>query len=466
MTGRILIADDVTTNRIVLKVKLSAAHYEVDLADSPASARRVARLRRPKLVVLSAELGGPGTCRRLRADPALSGVPIIVVGDAPDLDRIAHLRAGAEDVFARPVDERHLLARIRSLLRGSDAAEELQLREGTSRALGFAEGPAAFGEDDAPARVSLVTADWARGSRLLDELRGSLPHTLTLADPDDALAGAFGEAPIDILLVDGTGSEPGGAAETISGLVPELRARVATRHAGILAVLPEAETGTSALALDLGVDDALSAESKPGEWALRIDHQLARKRERDRLRQHVRDGLQMAVTDPLTGVFNRRYAISHLERAAEAATTKRRDLALLVLDLDRFKAVNDRHGHAGGDAVLVEVARRMRENLRSVDMLGRIGGEEFLVVMPDTSLPLATAAAERLCRLVAAMPVKHEETSIPMTLSIGVAYAEGRKLAGTEGPALVKRLMEAADRALYGAKGGGRDRVTVGRNAA
>nr|WP_290428619.1 GGDEF domain-containing protein [Defluviimonas salinarum] len=166
------------------------------------------------------------------------------------------------------------------------------------------------------------------------------------------------------------------------------------------------------------------------------------------------------MTDPLTGLNNRRYALPHLARIAERARAAGRQFAVMVLDLDRFKAINDSRGHAAGDAVLIEVAARLRGNLRAVDLLARIGGEEFLVALPDTTPEAAQATAERLRRVIGDRPVPMPDgaAAIPVTLSIGLALGPG--------PASVEDLVDLADRALMGSKADGRNIVTVGRSAA
>jgi len=262
----------------------------------------------------------------------------------------------------------------------------------------------------------------------------------------------------DIYVIAGDLADPGGGLRLLS----ELRSRPVTRHAAVLMVLSEGARGQAAMALDLGANDLLVAGFDPDELALRLTRQIRRKREADRLRETVRDGLRAAVIDPLTGLYNRRYAQPHLARIATRAVETGRHFALMVLDLDRFKDVNDTHGHATGDAVLREVARRVKRNLRSVDLVARIGGEEFLVAMPDTTLPEARRAAERLCRVICETPVQMPEAAGGLTVSVSIGVAMGGGAATTD----VDLLLSQADKALYGAKSDGRNQVTISRSAA
>ncbi|MFU8883513.1 MAG: GGDEF domain-containing protein, partial [Rhodobacterales bacterium] len=186
-------------------------------------------------------------------------------------------------------------------------------------------------------------------------------------------------------------------------------------------------------------------------------------------------GLRAAVTDPLTGLYNRRYALPHLTRMTEQASRSGRRFAVMLADLDHFKAINDRFGHAAGDAVLVEVAHRLRSNLRAVDLVARIGGEEFLIALPDTDRTEARVAARRLCRIIAQdpfiLPGKGQSTS--MTVSIGVTMGHsGQPPERVIDPDCdiaadpVQQLLLQADKALYGAKACGRNQVTLSKPAA
>jgi two-component system cell cycle response regulator len=234
-------------------------------------------------------------------------------------------------------------------------------------------------------------------------------------------------------------------------------------------------------ALDLGANDVMPGVYDPAELTLRLKTQIKRKHTADRLRDTMRDGLQAAVVDPLTGLFNRRYALSHLTRVVEKAAETGNPFAVIVADLDFFKQINGRHGHAVGDAVLVEISNRLRQNLRGVDLVARVSGEEFLIILPNTELNQARITASRLCReieettveITPAMGLVGLSPSAPplnVTISIGVAIggeAQTAEMAQDETSAqTVMRLLELADQALYAAKTGEHNCVRLSRPAA
>ena len=177
---------------------------------------------------------------------------------------------------------------------------------------------------------------------------------------------------------------------------------------------------------------------------------------------HVQDGLRLAMIDPLTGLHNRRYALPHLAAIAERALLSQGVFAVMVIDLDRFKSVNDRLGHASGDAVLVEVARRLQASLRQGDLLARIGGEEFLAALPETSFEEACHIADRLCRAVEELPIDTGcAAGLRVTVSIGLAVSTA-----TNRTEDAKTIIDRADHALLRAKAEGRNKVTISQSAA
>lgn len=166
---------------------------------------------------------------------------------------------------------------------------------------------------------------------------------------------------------------------------------------------------------------------------------------------------ELTQRDPLTGLYNRRafdQELTRQQRQQRPDGERQTGLALLLADLDHFKRVNDTHGHVVGDQMLVHVARLLREGARSTDTVARLGGEEFAIVMADTTPESAAVAAERLRALLAATPLQIEGSSVPITVSIGLAV-------GALGETGATPLLRRADAALYRAKAGGRDRVCL-----
>ncbi|MFN4193902.1 MAG: diguanylate cyclase, partial [Tabrizicola sp.] len=246
-------------------------------------------------------------------------------------------------------------------------------------------------------------------------------------------------------------------------LLSELKSHQATRHAAVCVVGPAGAGDEAAMAFDLGADDAMGPGVSAEELVVRTRGLLRRKRHSDRQRARMQDGLRLAMLDPLTGLYNRRFAAPQLTAVAERARAEGAPFAVMVMDLDRFKQVNDLYGHAAGDQVLIEVARRLTTNLRDTDVLARIGGEEFLAILPRTGMTTARAVAERLCQVMDDEPIRiGSGEALRVTVSIGVAVA------GTTGPDSfgIEGLVEQADLALLESKGAGRNQVTYRLSAA
>ncbi|MEO1789211.1 MAG: diguanylate cyclase [Pseudomonadota bacterium] len=447
MAGHVLVADGALTTRILLKAILGEAHYDVSLVCDRASAESVLRHHRPGVVILGQALAdGPGEAllERIRARPETRAVPVIMLSDnANAANRIAALSAGADEMMSKPISEATLLARLRSLLRAYDTETALGDREGAVQDMGFSEARPDFVP---PARISTVGTDTAQSALWSDALAPHLTDTVTPLAP----AAALSAAPADIYVIAAT-PEP----EVGLRLLAELRARPATRHAAIVLVHDHEDTETAVTALDLGASDLIASAFDPTEMALRLQIQLTRKRSDDRLRASVEDRLRMAVVDPLTGLFNRRYADAHAERTVARARDTDRPYAVILADIDRFKLVNDGYGHGAGDTVLTEVARRLKDNLRPNDMIARIGGEEFVVIMPDITTDSALTAAQRLCDRVREGGVRIPGCPTPLGITVSLGLAIG--MPGESYAQVIGR----ADGALYDAKEAGRDTVTV-----
>lgn len=457
MNGRILIVDDLASNRIVYRARLAAAFYDPILACDGAGCLAMAQAGpdlRPDIILLDLclpDMSGHEVLRRLRSDPRSRDIPVIVLTAAQDPDeRLAAFAAGADEVIAKPAPDQLLLARLRNLLRARVGVEFVA--DGALPIAGLSEAPATF---EPAGTVAVVASGPDRAARLQLELAPHLRDRLVVLSRSQALAevAALGGPDVFVVLEDESGVA--GALR----LVSELKSHQATHQAAVCVQGLGGHADAAAIAFDLGADDVVGPGVTSRELALRLQSLLRRKRAADRQRARMQDNLRLAMVDPLTGLYNRRYAVPHLRDIAARAGENGNSFAVMVIDLDRFKLVNDRYGHAAGDEVLVEIARRLTANLREGDLLARIGGEEFLVVLPASDRPDARAVAERLCHAVEERPITLPSGQVlRVTVSIGVAVSNG---GGS-----IEAIVEQADQAMLQSKGAGRNRVRFPRSAA
>ena len=470
MPGIILIVDGVSTNRILLKTRLAGAFYKVLQLDCISAMPDLLSKVRPDLILCAMQLpDGSATLLRaeLRKSPHTASIP--VVGIAPHRDegaRMAALASGLDDVLSQPLNETYLLARIRNLIRAHQGEDELRPRDDTTRALGFAEAQSSFSKQS---NIAVICADRISARARAASLRCRITDAVTgyaQCDLDQAMSQPKGH---DAFLLDLTGPM------TASGLrhIAELRARAGTRHAAIIAICPPGEPELAADALDMGADDVLPIGFEINELTLRLTAQLRRKQRSDQLRATLVHGLQAAVTDPMTGLYNRRYALPYLEKTIQSAKETGSRYAVMLADLDHFKSINDRFGHAVGDKVLIETARRLNNGLRATDMVARIGGEEFLLVLNGLDASAAQKVAENLCRQIAETPIDTGQngTAVRATISIGMVCGPSLPIGPTgvrEGDVddLARIMLHKADSALYKAKNAGRNQVTRCSSAA
>lgn len=460
--GTILILDGVATNRIMLKVQLSSAYYHVVQAEGLDGLLPLVRRSQPDLIVTAMALpdGDATTIRQILAiDETARAIPIIAVTRQNDrASRLRALASGIDDVLSHPLGDRILQARIRSLISIRNKTNDLSLRDNTSRALGFAEPTAGF---IAPAEIALVTREARTGTLWRTKLKSHVSHHLRPYRLDEMGDLVSRSQPADVIVIEVTQDpeDPG------LRLLADLRSRDNTRHAAIIAVPNIAGHHLAADALDRGAHDAMPFGFCAQELALRLTVQLRHKAHSDKLRKTVRDGLRAAVRDPMTGLYNRRYAMPYLTRVALLAEEANKNFAVMLVDLDHFKQINDRFGHLAGDAVLTETAARLQALMRPGDLIARVGGEEFMIVMQNTDIEAATTAAERLCCVINSKPfyLTDHKDPIDVTISIGVVVGPVTKASAKsrDDDPNTEALIGQADRALYESKGAGRNQVTL-----
>jgi len=239
-------------------------------------------------------------------------------------------------------------------------------------------------------------------------------------------------------------------------LCSQARSLERTRHVPILAIADAENNARLLRGLEIGVNDYLLRPVDKNELMARVRTQIKRRRYTDQLRDNVQNSIEAAITDALTGLHNRRYMETHLATLAEQASSRGKPLALMMLDIDYFKSINDNYGHDAGDDVLREFAVRIRKSIRGIDLACRYGGEEFVIVMPETDLHVAGMIAERLRRAIAGEPFAINKGSkrITVTISVGLSTLERKGEA-------VSDVLKRADDALYRAKHDGRNRVVA-----
>uniref|UniRef100_UPI002D0053E5 PleD family two-component system response regulator n=1 Tax=Bradyrhizobium sp. TaxID=376 RepID=UPI002D0053E5 len=338
----------------------------------------------------------------------------------------------------------------RSLTRLKMMTDELRMRAITSLEIGMAAPErSAIADKGVGGRILLVDDRPSSYERLAPILAAE--HTVDVEiNPAEALFHAA-EGNYDLLIVSL-------GLENYDGLrlCSQARSLERTRQLPILAISDADNNSRLLRGLEIGVNDYLLRPVDKNELLARARTQIRKRRYTDHLRDNVQNSIEMAITDALTGLHNRRYMESHLSTLGEQASSRAKPLSLMILDIDYFKSINDTYGHDAGDDVLREFAVRIRKSIRGIDLACRYGGEEFVIVMPETDIQVAGLIAERLRRSIAGetFAVNKGTKRIDVTISIGLATLDRK-----DEP--VADVLKRADTALYRAKNDGRNRVVA-----
>jgi len=454
MSARVLVVDDISANLKLLEVRLNAEYFEVVTASNGPAALEACERNQCDIVLLDVMMPGMDgfeVARRLKANPATHHIPIIMVTalDQPS-DRVRGLEAGADDFLTKPVNDIALIARVRSLVRLKMVTDELRMRAVTSSEIGVTDN-AFEASQDSGVNARILVVDERKSSIDRIETALSSQHTIEVVEnPHEALLRAA-EGNFDLLMLSLEFNNFDGLR-----LVGQVRSLERTRHVPILLVTDPGEDARLLRGLDLGANDYVLRTADKNEMIARVRSQVRRKRYAEKLRDNVQYSMEMALTDPLTGLFNRRYMETHVGTLVERSAARGKSLSLLILDIDYFKSINDNYGHDAGDDVLREFAERLKASIRGIDLACRYGGEEFVVVMPDTDLGVATLVAERIRRRIAGepFPIEKGARAIEVTISVGIAARVGPQDNASQ-------MLKRADEALYRAKRDGRNRVVA-----
>lgn len=449
MSGHVLIIDALTNRRIRLRAQLDTAAYEVEVADNLQEGLNRIQGAPPDVLIVADDLPGlrlRQMCKVLRANRKTQLTTIMVaVAHENHSARVSALIAGAHDVIDQHSDAADLKARLRNFMRiKHDAVETRSTPDGLAHR-GLAEAVSEFRLQTTVAVVQCGGQEtWIKHRKNWEQEAGINLVTLT---PDQVRRSPDGKTDVFVLVERGT-------TDTARDLLSALRAHPDSRNSRILFVTDRSAGSVSPL--DLGAHDLVPTDLSSKELALRIQRLARQKQDADRARAAASELEEKAYTDALTKLKNRQAADEYLIRTDRLLRDNPRPLAVLIADVDHFKAINDSHGHAAGDAALAHIASVLSANLRTSDYIARFGGEEFLIVLPDAGAGQARSVARRLRDAVARSSWALDRgTHVRVTISIGMALTSRSERKTTID------LCRAADIALYSAKRNGRNRIEM-----
>ncbi|MCB1681312.1 MAG: PleD family two-component system response regulator [Rhodospirillales bacterium] len=451
MSARVLVVDDILPNVKLLEAKLSTEYYEVLTATSGAEALKKVATENPDIVLLDVMMPGMDgfeVCSIIKRNPETAHIPVVMVTALTDAqDKVRGLEAGADDFLSKPINDTALMARVRSLVRLKMALDEWRLRENAANQFGaVSESPSVMTEPVEGARVLVIEDKEYERTKIAETLMRD--HNIVMG-VDSGAKGIelIGKYEFDIIMVSLNMENEDGLR-----LCSHLKSNERTRSVPIVMIAEQDDMIYVAHGLEIGAHDYIMRPLDKNELLARVRTQIRRKRFQERLRSTYEISINMALTDSLTGLYNRRYFEVHLEKLLQKNLVNRKAMAVIMIDIDHFKGVNDTYGHNVGDEVLKIFGERLTASLRSFDLVARLGGEEFVVLLPDITNERAYLVAERLRRTIAdkPFPCSIEGGSLPITASFGGAVIE-------HGGHQIHEVIDRADKCLYEAKRGGRN---------
>jgi two-component system, cell cycle response regulator len=466
----LLVVDDNLISLRLLAAILAKRGHGVRTAEDGVAALEEVRSLTPDMVLLDVkmpQMDGYEVCRRLKEQEITADIPVIFISAQDEmLDKVRAFAVGGVDYIMKPFHADEVLARVDTHLALLEARRRQQ--ETTASLQRHLEEIA---RSNAELEMLREVAETLNEATTMSEVTESaLPHILgqmgaragwlLLNDSQPATPYAQREAVGNVGGVEGDTrqlavprmvslqEESESSVERDAWEIPEEAEGIASEFVSIPLQMRDRTLGT----LNVVLPEGISLDQHLSQLYRTVGHQYSAALERARL---LEDLQELATTDPLTGLYNRRQFFTLAQQECNRASRYRHCVSLIMIDIDHFKAVNDTHGHAVGDEILRGIAGLLLENHRSVDVPARLGGEEFVIVLPETDSPSAYVVAERLRRIVEGFDFVTAAGLVKITVSMGVACAHPSSKVTLDG------LLENADKALYESKAAGRNRVTV-----
>lgn len=451
MSARVLVVDDILPNVKLLEAKLLSEYYDVVTATSGQEALDKLDEAKPDIILLDVMMPGMDgfeVCHRIKHDDRYAHIPVVMVTALTDKeDLVRGLEAGADDFLSKPINDTALMSRVRSLVRLKMAMDEWRNRENTASQLGVVgEAANVMNQPVENAKILVIEDKEFERKKIEQTLFQDLDIVIGVESGVKAME-LIGIHNFDVIIISINLAQEDGLR-----LTSHMRSNDRTRSVPIVLLGESDDVDKIASGLELGAHDYLMRPVDRNELLARVRTQVRRRRFQEKLKSTYEISLSMALTDSLTGLYNRRYLETHLEKLLENSNNTNKSLGVLLMDIDHFKSVNDTHGHGVGDEVLKVFAERIKDSLRSFDLVARIGGEEFVVILPDIPDERAYIVAERLRRSIADEPIpcSTPDGTLSVTTSLGGVMIR-------PGSYSIQEVLDRADKCLYQAKETGRN---------
>lgn len=439
----ILVVDDVEENLFLLRRLLTKEGYRVVTLSDSREVLQTARHLLPALILLDIQMpviDGFEVCKSIKNDPAICSIPVIFISAMESTaDRLRGFEAGGVDYIIKPIEIDETLARVRSHITIRRLQKQLQ--------------EANDALDAQLIELTNAQAQLRERESKLSAFISALPNITFIYDAEGKYLEIIGNKTEHMV----ANKEEMLGRKLTEFLPPEV-AKI--KMEAIRSVIQTSQIRVVEYQLPVQSGKALWFE---GRLALMEKHESETEKvicvtteitDRMELQQKVQT---LAIQDPLTNCFNRRHFLNLAQHEITIANRYNRPLSLVILDIDHFKKINDEFGHPFGDMVLCQLVETCRHSLRCSDILGRYGGEEFIILFPETAMPGALDVAERLRRTVEQTQIPSKNGPISITLSGGLACLDSTH----DNQTVLQTFIEAADQALYQAKEEGRNRIVT-----
>ena len=463
---RVLIVDDQEINLRVFEARLIAGGFDVQLAQRAVDAWNILDKANeetlPHLIILDVmmpEVSGFELLDDIKSDERFKYIPVLVVTSlSKSRHRARAFALGAEDFLTKPINASELLARVRQLTdigQFSDRETNRELERGKGTVVFVGRQMAAEGILEELRNEGYLCSQVATGEEILTRLELSPPDLILLASelPSiDALTTCKKiksnpraiHIPVMMVFTDGRADNANTNSLNQIDKVTDLTVQATSQTAK-----------HDRIAIwDADADDIIDETTSDVEFSARVRRLLRKKQQQDAFLDHYDVLMQRAITDPLTGLYNRMYLDDIISREMTLSYRSARPISFLIIDVDRFKLINSRYGYRVGDEVLKDIAMLIKQHVRASDVVARYGGEEFAIALYDSEQQSALEIAKRICRSVAQKQWSWLDSNLAITVSIGMA-SYPRKSKNSE----QTDLIELTQRALYQAKRLGRNRV-------